>query len=80
LAPWHGHHRLGRNGAELAPAYHAAAVERARELAPILPEMKGAGMSARQMAVELTARGVATANGGRWHAATVLRVMDRAGC
>jgi len=36
-------------------------------------------MSVRQMAVELTARGVATANGGRWHAATVLRVLERAG-
>ena len=41
--------RLGRNGAEtLAPAYRAAAIERARSLAPILAELKGRGLSARQ--------------------------------
>ena len=37
--------RLGRNGADrLAPAYRAEAVERARQLAPLLTELKGAGM------------------------------------
>jgi DNA invertase Pin-like site-specific DNA recombinase len=37
--------RLGRNGADrLAPAYHAEAVERAQRLAPMLAELKGAGM------------------------------------
>jgi DNA invertase Pin-like site-specific DNA recombinase len=46
--------RLGRNGADtLAPAYHKAAMERARELAPILTELKDAGMSARQLAAQL---------------------------
>jgi hypothetical protein len=29
------------------------------------------------MAKELMARGVPTANGKRWHAATVLRALDR---
>src|SRR6266566_4965423 len=73
--------RLGRNGADrLAPAYRAAAVERARELAPLLVELKGAGMSARRMAAELTARGVPTPNGAKWHAQTVRRMIDRAGC
>src|SRR5436189_2384678 len=53
--------KLGRNAADrLAPAYRAAAVERARKLAPLLAELKGAGMSARRMAAELTARGVPT--------------------
>ncbi|SRR5258708_2928776 len=33
-------------------AYRAAAVERACELAPILSEMKGTGMSAHQMATD----------------------------
>jgi DNA invertase Pin-like site-specific DNA recombinase len=71
--------RLGRNGADhLAPAYRAEAVERARQLAPLLTELKGAGMSARQMAVELTARGILTPTGARWHAQTVLRTLARA--
>src|ERR1700730_5914997 len=39
--------RLGRNGADrLGPAYRAEAVKRARKLAPLLAELKGAGMSA----------------------------------
>jgi DNA invertase Pin-like site-specific DNA recombinase len=68
--------RLGRNGADrLAPAYRAEAAERARKLAPLL----AAGMSARQMAAELTARGILTPTGARWHAQTVLRVLGRAG-
>ena len=73
--------RLGRNAADrLAPAYRAAAVERARELAPLLVELKGAGMSARRIAVELTARGIPTPNGAKWHGQTVRRMIDRAGC
>jgi len=53
--------RLGRNGAErLAPANRAAAVERAAVLKPILAELIDAGMSARQIAAELTIRRVAT--------------------
>jgi hypothetical protein len=71
--------RLGRNGADrLAPAYRAEAAERARKLAPLLAELKGAGMSARQMAAELTARGILTPTGARWHAQSVLRVLGRA--
>ena len=71
--------RLGRNGADrLARAYRAQAIERARQLAPVLTELQSAGMSARQMAAELTARGIATPNGARWHAQSVLRMIDRA--
>src|SRR6516164_367158 len=71
--------RLGRNGADrLAPANRAGAIERARQLAPVLAELKSAGMSARQMAAELTARGIATPGGGRWYAQSVLRMVDRA--
>jgi DNA invertase Pin-like site-specific DNA recombinase len=72
--------RLGSNGADrLAPVYRAEAVDRARQLAPILSELRGAGMSARQMAAELTARRVATPNGGRWHPQSILRMIGRAG-
>lgn len=70
--------RLGRNGAEtLAPAYKAEAVERAKVLAPVLGELKAAGLSARRMANELNQRAVATPAGGRWHAQTVIRVLER---
>ena len=71
--------RLGRNGADrLAPAYRAEAIERARQLTPVLAELRDAGMSARQMAAELRARGIATPSGGRWHGQSVLRMMERA--
>lgn len=70
--------RLGRNGAErLAPANRNAAVERATQLEPVLSRLRFAGLSANQIAVELTARGVPTAMGGKWHAQTVIRMMGR---
>jgi DNA invertase Pin-like site-specific DNA recombinase len=73
--------RLGRHGADhLAPANHAAAMDRAQQLAPVLMELKGAGMSARQMAAELTARHIPAMNGGKWHAQTMLRASDRIDC
>jgi DNA invertase Pin-like site-specific DNA recombinase len=72
--------RLGRNGADrLAPAYRAEAIDRARKLGPLLAELKSAGMSARQMAAQLTVRGIPTPTGARWHAQTVIRMLDRAG-
>ncbi len=70
--------RLGRNGAErLAPANKAAAIKRARELKPLLNDLIDSGMSARQIAAELTTRGIATTRGGRWHPTTVGRLLDR---
>src|SRR5262249_51481399 len=72
--------RLGRNGSDrLAPAHRAEAMERARQLAPVLAELKSAGISMRRMAVELTLRGIPTPNGAKWHAETVRRVMVRVG-
>ncbi len=68
--------QLGRNGAEyLAPAYKAAAIERARQLQPVLQGLKG--MSAREIAAELTRRGIRTPRGGRWHPQTVMRLLSR---
>ncbi len=56
--------KLGRYGAKtLAPAHHAAAVARAEELRPVLVEL--AGKSTRQIATELTARGIPTQRGGQ---------------
>ncbi len=71
---------LGRFGAEtLAPAHKAAAVVRAIELRPVLAELQGAGLSARRIAAELTARAIPTPKGGQWHAQTVLRALGRLG-
>lgn len=68
--------RLGLNGSQnLAPAYREAAEERTRALAPVLAELDG--LSARQIAQHLTARGVPTPAGGRWHAQSVRRVLRR---
>jgi DNA invertase Pin-like site-specific DNA recombinase len=70
--------RLGRNGADqLAPTYRAKAIERAHQLAPMLAQMQTAGMSARQMAAQLTERGIPTPTGARWHAQTVIRMLER---
>jgi len=70
--------RLGRNGSDkLAPSYRAAAMERARSYMPVITEMMKNGLSARGIARELEARKIPTPNGGRWHAATALRVIRR---
>jgi DNA invertase Pin-like site-specific DNA recombinase len=72
--------RLGRNAAErLAPANRQAAIDRAIELAPVLSELRAAGLSARAMATELDARNIRTPTGGKWHAQTVIRAMSRMG-
>jgi DNA invertase Pin-like site-specific DNA recombinase len=62
---------------ELAAANKASAIERAKALAPILGECQG--MSARQIAVELNARKVATPTGAPWSAKTIIRVRERIG-
>jgi DNA invertase Pin-like site-specific DNA recombinase len=70
--------RLGRYGADhLAPANKSAAVERAARLKPIISELTSARMSIRQIAAELTARGVAPLHGGVWHPQTVARMIER---
>jgi len=70
--------RLGRNGAErLAPANRAAAMQRARALAPLLVELRDGGLSARRIARELAARGVPTPSAGSWHPQSVTRMLNR---
>jgi DNA invertase Pin-like site-specific DNA recombinase len=70
--------RLGVMGAEvLAPRYHAEARERAKQLAPIIRELREQGCSLREIAVELERRNVATPRGGRWHPQLVQRIVQR---
>jgi DNA invertase Pin-like site-specific DNA recombinase len=49
--------------------------KRAKELRPIFNELSG--MSANAAAAELNRRGVATPQGGHWHALTVIRLRQR---
>jgi DNA invertase Pin-like site-specific DNA recombinase len=68
--------KLGRHGAEvLAPKYHEEAISRAKELAPIIHELKGYSLS--RMAAELNRRKVATPRGGRWDHSSVRNVLQR---
>jgi DNA invertase Pin-like site-specific DNA recombinase len=60
---------------EINEAQRADAVARAQAIAPILAEL--AGMSARAIAAELNARGIATPTGAPWSAKTVIRMRDR---
>jgi DNA invertase Pin-like site-specific DNA recombinase len=69
--------RLGRNAERLAPANHAAALDRADQIKGLLAELNRSGMTTREIAAELTARGITTPRGGRWHPQTVRRVMER---
>lgn len=71
--------RLGSYGADhLAPALRAEAVERARELAPVVAEIRAAGASSlREIAAGLSARGILTAQGKQWTAMQVKRVLER---
>jgi DNA invertase Pin-like site-specific DNA recombinase len=69
--------RLGRNAERLASANRASAVDRADQIKGLLAELAGSGMTTRQIAAELTARGITTPRGGRWHPQTVRRVMER---
>jgi DNA invertase Pin-like site-specific DNA recombinase len=61
----------------LAPANRRAADDRARALLPVIRPKIVAGKSLRQIAEELNREGVPTARGGRWHLATVQRLLAR---
>ena len=70
--------KLGTNGAErLSKVNRAAALDRAVRLAPVLKEFQLAGMSAGQIARELSGRNIPTERGGRWHSQTVIRILER---
>lgn len=58
-------------------ARNAAADAFAARLAPTLMTMKQGGLSLNQMATELTAKGIMTAQGGAWTATAVKRALAR---
>jgi hypothetical protein len=62
-----------------AKAVHDQAVNRARDLAPILAELEAEGIvSANAKAAALNARAVPTPRGGKWTARTVIDALIRA--
>ena len=68
--------RLGRHGAEvLAPKYRKEAIQRAKQLAPIIRELRGYSLS--RIAAELNKRKVTTPRGGRWDHSSVRNVLQR---
>ena len=70
--------RLGRHGAEvLAPKYREEARQRAKQLEPIITELRGEGLSLAKMAAELNKRKVPTPRGGRWDHSSVRNVVKR---
>jgi len=50
----------------------------AARVVPIVSALRSDGMSLKAIANELTARHVATLNGGKWNATTVRRLLHRA--
>jgi DNA invertase Pin-like site-specific DNA recombinase len=69
---------LGRHGREvLAPRNRAAAVERALGLAETVRALQAEGKGVREIAAALNERGTPTPRGGRWHATSVHRLLQR---
>ena len=72
--------KLGKTGKQRAKANKAAAEAQAKALAPIIRELRAAGItSVRAIAAELNERKVVTARGGEWHPTSVARLLARLG-
>ena len=75
----------GYRGVRPPPADVAVAARRkaasafAASVGPIAGELRDGGLSLRQIAAELTCRGIRTSRGGQWTAAAVNAVLQRAG-
>jgi DNA invertase Pin-like site-specific DNA recombinase len=70
--------RAGRGGAPLRAAIAQNADRHARDLAPVVDDIRAGGAtSLRAIAEELNGRGMLTRRGGRWHVSTVMNLMRR---
>jgi len=70
--------KLGQHGAVLARENAAKARAQARELKPIIAEIRKAGLvTVRSVMGELNKRGIKTLRGGRWHPHTVNVLLRR---
>jgi hypothetical protein len=72
--------RAGKGGAPLRAAIARNADRHARDLSPVVADIRDSGHSSlRAIAGELNARGMLTRRGGRWHVSTVMNLLDRLG-
>ena len=70
--------RAGKGGAALRAVVAANADQFARDLAPVIADIRTAGhMSLRAMAAELTARGIRTRRGGQWSVGNMKELLAR---
>jgi DNA invertase Pin-like site-specific DNA recombinase len=58
-----------------AAANKALALTHAKNVLPMIEQIRAGGASLRQIAVELNARGIKTARDGKWHATTVRNIL-----
>lgn len=71
--------RAGKGGAALRAAVSANAAAFAADLAPVLNDVRAAGhTSLREIAAELTARGIRTRRGGEWYVGNVKNLLRMA--
>lgn len=70
---------LGSNGKILAEKHKREAVERAKQMEPILRPLLGKGMSLRAIADALNEQGIVTASGARFYPETIRQMMTRLG-
>jgi DNA invertase Pin-like site-specific DNA recombinase len=70
--------RAGKGNAASIVAIKTAADEHAANLAPIIADIRRAGITSfKAIARELNDRGILTARGGRWHPTTVKNLLAR---
>lgn len=65
-------HQAARKG---VAANKARAMVHAENVLPMIEQIRSGGVSLRQTAAELNARGIKTARGGKWYATTVRNIL-----
>ena len=73
-----GNPRIAEAQAKGAARNKANAIEADAKVLPVIAAMQAEGASLRKIAVELNAKGVATARGGKWAAEQVRAILSRA--
>jgi hypothetical protein len=68
---------LGRNGKVLAEKHKREALERAKQIEPMIRPLLGRGLSLRAIADALNRQGVVTASGARFYPETVRQTVSR---
>ena len=69
--------RADKGGAPLRAAIARNAQQHARDLAPVVTDIRAQGhLSLGAIAAELNARGMLTRRGGRWHKSTVINLLE----